>query len=78
MKYFKQFRKYGAVAAASAGLMAISQSSHAAIAAADLTSAMTAITTDAQTVFDAVLPIMITVLALVVGMKLVKRFTNKI
>jgi hypothetical protein len=77
MKFFKQSRYY-AVAPLAAAAMAVSNSASAAIAEADLTTAMTAITTDAQTVFDAVLPILITVLALVIGMKLVKRFTNKI
>lgn len=78
MKYLNQVRKYGTVAAASAGLMVISQSSHAAIAAGDLTAPLGAITTDANTVFTAVLPVMLTVLALVIGYKLVKRFVNGI
>jgi|GEM_PF-4891062 len=56
----------------------VSSTSHAAITATDLTSPLAAITTDANTVFTAVLPVMLTVLGLVIGYKLVKRFVNGI
>lgn len=71
-------RNLGIVAAAGTSLMVLSQQSHAAIAAGDLTAPLTAITTDANTVFTAVLPVMLTVLGLVIGYKLVKRFVNGI
>lgn len=74
---FQKFK--AAIMAIGAGAVAlVSSASHAAISSADLTTPLTAITTDAQTVFDAVLPVMLTVLALVIGYKLVKRFVNGI
>lgn len=65
---------------ASGGIAAavLSSTSQAAITAGDLTAPLAAITTDADTVFTAVLPVMLTVLALVIGYKLVKRFVNGI
>lgn len=52
--------------------------SHAAIDATALDTALAGVTTDANTVFDSVLPVVIGVLALSIGLKLVKRFSNKI
>jgi len=74
----KNFKKLGAALAAGAGLMVASVSSHAVIAAADLTTPLAAISTDALTVFTAVLPVMLTVMGLVIGYKLVKRFVGSI
>jgi len=70
--------KLGIFAALAGAMAMVSNVASAAIAATDLSTALTQVTTDSQTVFDAVLPILLGVLALTVGMKLVKRFTNKI
>ena len=51
---------------------------NAAITATDLTAIGTEVTADATTVFTWALPILGTVLAMTVGIKLFKRFTNKI
>ena len=51
---------------------------NAAIVATDLTAIGTEVTGDATTVFTWALPILGTVLAMSVGIKLFKRFTNKI
>lgn len=74
----KNNRKYGVIAATTGALALSSQASFAAIAAADLTAPLAVISADADTVFSAVLPIMLTVLSLVIGYKLVKRFVNGI
>ena len=54
------------------------QSAMAAIVAADLTGIGTTITTDANTIFVWVLPIVGTILGLTIGLKLLKKFTGKI
>jgi len=74
----KSYQKYAVYAAITAPMMVLSTQSMAAIAAADLTAPLTAITADANIVFSAVLPVMLTVLGLVIGYKLVKRFVNGI
>ncbi len=74
----KSYQKFALPVVIAAPLMALSTQSMAAIAAADLTAPLTAITADANTVFSAVLPVMLTVLGLVIGYKLVKRFVNGI
>ena len=51
---------------------------NAAIVALDVTNALGAVTTDAQTIFDVVLPIVGTILGLVIGLKLLKKFAAKI
>jgi len=70
----KMFHKAGAAVA----LMATSVASQAAIVAGDLTTPLAAVTTDANTVFTAVLPIILAVVGLSVGISLLKRFTGKI
>jgi len=70
----KMLHKLGAGAA----LLGASVASQAAIVAGDLTTPLAAVTTDANTVFTAVLPIILSVVGLSVGISLLKRFTGKI
>ncbi|NQY27808.1 MAG: hypothetical protein HRT92_11640 [Piscirickettsiaceae bacterium] len=72
------FKKMGVALSSGVALLVASAPSHAVITSGDLTTSLSAITTDATTVFDAVLPVMLTVMGLVIGYKLVKRFVNGI
>jgi len=74
----KNLQKYSAVALSGAVSLMASASSFAAIAVSDLTAPLAGITTDAGTVFTAVLPVLLTVLGLTIGYKLVKRFVGSI
>ncbi len=74
----KTLNKYSAIALVGVASLMGSASSYAAIAGSDLTAPLAAITTDAQTVFTAVLPVLLVVLGLTIGYKLVKRFVGSI
>lgn len=76
MKYMNQAKRAAGVFAASA--IAMAGSAHAAIDSTALDTGLAVVTTDANTVFTAVLPILLTVLGLSIGLKLLKRFSNKI
>jgi len=52
--------------------------SHAALDATAVTAVATEVTTDANLVFDTMLPVVGIVIAMVVGLKLIKRFSNKV
>jgi Phage major coat protein, Gp8 len=56
--------------------MVVSGASQAAIVTADLTAIGTEVSADAATVFSWALPIMGTLLAMTIGIKLIKRFTR--
>jgi hypothetical protein len=64
--------------ATSLAMLAVSLPSQAAIVAADLTAIETEVSADASLVFTTFLPVIGTVLAMIIGIKLVKRFGNKV
>lgn len=66
-----------ALTAVGVGLMVTATGANAAIPEG-VGTAVTAIGTDAQSVFDMVVPVVLSVLGLAVIVKLIKRFVNKI
>ena len=76
MKIVKLFKSVAVALVASMAF--VGQSAMAAIVATDLTGIGTSITTDADTIFVWVLPIIGTILGLTIGLKLLKKFTAKI
>lgn len=77
MKLYNKAKKFAVVAIAAAPLM-LSNTANAALAAADLTPVTTEISSDATLVFTSMIVIVGTVLAMTIGIKLLKRFGNKV
>jgi len=65
-------------AAAFLSLTAAMGTAHAALTAADITPITTEASADATLVFSSYLPIIGTVLAMFIGIRLLKRFSNKV
>ena len=78
MKTYNMVKKYGSYVLASAGTMAVSSSSYAAIAAADLVPITTEVTADLAVVLAFALGLLALVLAPTIGYKLLKKFAGSV
>lgn len=66
------------IAAVIAGAALVTGTAQAALDGGQVTALATEIQTDGQAVFDAIFPVVATLLALTIGIKLFKRFGNKV
>lgn len=78
MSWLKVKKGQGLLAALMVALMAFSSGAMAQISESDLADLGTSITASADAVFSWVIPIFGTILAMSIGLKLVKRFTSRI